>query len=369
MQTLVFTLAGNGISGESIDLMVTSQDADGNDIAAGLPDAMYMSSAPDIAEVRAATGGGSGYELVLLRNGTATITASRGEGVVGDVTYGAATDVTQDITVGEATQTIMFTPPANAGQVGEEINLAASANSGLEVTLGITAEERPAGTPVVAGTVATLDAGTGALTLVGVGEVVVTATQAGGVGSDGVTYVAAIPVTQTITVSKQAQTIMFTLAMTTGMVDDKIDLTATADSNLPVSYASSNETVAAIGTDTDAGKLVLKTAGTATITASQSGDDTYAAATDVTQTIMVEAAMVLGIEEVADGFVLYPNPTSGKLHFSERVEQFRLYGIEGRLLETRKNVRSADLSARPAGLYFVEVIRDGRSVRWRVVRE
>ena len=78
--------------------------------------------------------------------------------------------------------------------------------------------------------------------------------------------------------------------------------------------------------------------------------------------------VALGITDLP-ALRLYPNPTSGKLHFSEQVAEFRLYGIEGRLLETRKNVHSADLSARPAGLYFVEVVRDGRSVRWRVVRE
>ena len=82
-----------------------------------------------------------------------------------------------------------------------------------------------------------------------------------------------------------------------------------------------------------------------------------------------EYGSVLGIEEETNGFVLYPNPTSGKLHFSEQVGQFRLYSVEGRLLETRKNVRSADLTALSAGLYFVEVVRDGRSLRWRVVRE
>ena len=106
---------------------------------------------------------------------------------------------------------------------------------------------------------------------------------------------------------------------------------------------------------------------TATLTFTTTGG-TGTAAT-ATLTITQQAAVVLGFEEDASEFTLYPNPTSGKLHFSEQVAEFRLYGIEGRLLETGKNVRSADLSARPSGLYFVEVVRDGRSVRWRVVRE
>ena len=88
----------------------------------------------------------------------------------------------------------------------------------------------------------------------------------------------------------------------------------------------------------------------------------------MTRTITV-SPVVLGIEDAVDDFVLYPNPTSGKLHFSERVAEFRLYGVEGRLLETQENVRSVDFTALPSGLYFAEVIRGGRSVRYRVVRE
>ena len=678
-QVLVFTLA-DGISGESIDLMVTSQDADGNDIAAGLPTVTYTSDAPGIAEV-------SGQQLVLKALGTATITASRGGGTVEGVTYAAATDVIQDITVSAATQTLTFTPPATSGQVGEVINLTATANSGLEVTLGITAEERPAGTAVADGTVATLDAGTGVLTLVGVGEVVATAMQAGGVGSDGVTYAAATPVTQTITVSQGTQTVAITSgdtgqagtttialmatvvnasgvatgsvityeivsetpttarddvadlpagsnmlelkspgmveirataagdantyaeAMATqmitvtadpvvaqvltfnstdmGEVGETITLDATAGPGLDVTFEITAEerpagTAVAAGTvaTLDAGVLTLVGVGEVVVTAMQAGGVgsdgvTYAAATPVTQTITVSAIpltmqtitfmsddtgdvgtdielmttvssgldvtfavtaetlpdgsaatsgevatldgngttlsligagtvtitatqaggvgtdgvtyapatqtqtitimpmvvvppttqtlaftspvegqagstitlvatatstgavtyaitevrdadgnvvtnaaadavatlsgstltllaagmvtitatqaggdiggtiyaaatqtqvititpVVLGIEEDADDFVLYPNPTSGKLHFSEQVGEFRLYSVEGRVLEIWKNVRSVDLMVRPSGMYFAEVIRDGRSTRYRIMRE
>ena len=84
---------------------------------------------------------------------------------------------------------------------------------------------------------------------------------------------------------KVVQTIDFMLAGT-GTVGDKPDLMATSDSGLPVTFTSSDETVATIGMDTDAGKLVLKAEGTATITASQAGNDTYEAATAM-QTIIV----------------------------------------------------------------------------------
>ena len=106
-QTLVFTLAGSGISGNTIALTATSQDGDGTDIAAGLPAVTYTSSEERVALVRAVEGGGQ--ELVLLMNGTTTITASRVGGTIEDVTYAAATEVTQDIMVSAAPQTLVFT--------------------------------------------------------------------------------------------------------------------------------------------------------------------------------------------------------------------------------------------------------------------
>ena len=86
--------------------------------------------------------------------------------------------------------------------------------------------------------------------------------------------------------TKTAQAIDFTLAAM-GRVGEKLNLVATAGSGLPVTYTSSNEGVATIGTGVDAGKLVLNALGTAIITASQSGDDDYEAATSVEQTITV----------------------------------------------------------------------------------
>ena len=87
--------------------------------------------------------------------------------------------------------------------------------------------------------------------------------------------------------AKGTQTTDFTLP-TAGVVGAEVPLTATATSGLPVTYASSAPTVAAV-MDDGAGGFVLEilTAGTATITASQSGDATYEAAPDVEQTITV----------------------------------------------------------------------------------
>ena len=210
--------------------------------------------------------------------GTTIITASQ----AGNATYAPATPVTQMITVeaaGVTPQVITFTPlAATTGTVGDVVLLSASTDAvGLFVRYAIT----PA-----TGVATLTDDGTGmgSLTLVGEGMVTITASQAG-----SATYAPAADVTQAITVSKQIQTLTFMLAGT-GTAGDKIALTATATSGLEVTFTSSDEAVAAIGTGADAGMLVLKTAGTATITASQAGNATYAAAPTVSQTITVVAA-------------------------------------------------------------------------------
>ena len=342
-QTITFTLADTGTVGANLNLTATA--------SSGL-EVSFSSSDPDIAAIEEG-------RLVLKTLGTAMITASQ----AGNTAYAAAEDITQTITVvaaGNQPQTITFTLANTAGEVGGTINLTATTDAvGLFVGFLIT-------TNPATGVATLTDDGTGdgmgSITLTGAGTVTVTASQPG-----NPTYAAATDITQEITVSKQSQTITFTLAAM-GTVGATLDLTATANSGLEVSFASSNEAVAAIGTGTNAGKLVLLTAGTATITASQAGNTVYAAATSVERTITVKAT-ALGIEDAIDDFVPYPNPTSEKLHFSEPVEEFRLYSAEGHLLDTWKNIRSVDLSEMPSGMYFAEVVRNGWSVHYRIVRK
>ena len=250
------------------------------------------------------------------------------------------------------------------------------------VTFAVT-EVRDADGNVVTGAaadaVATLSGTT--LTLVAQGTVTVTASQAGG-DINGTIYAAATQ-TQTITVTEilpTTQTITFT-SPDTGQAGSTITLVATATSTGAVTFAitevldADGNVVTGAAADAVATlsgtALTLVAQGTVTVTASQAGGDingTIYAAVTQTQVITI-SLMVLGIEDAADDFVLYPNPTSGKLHFSEQVGEFRLYGVEGRLLETWKNVRLVDLRTRHAGLYFAEVIRGGRSVWYRIVRE
>ncbi|RYY29934.1 MAG: T9SS type B sorting domain-containing protein, partial [Sphingobacteriaceae bacterium] len=92
--------------------------------------------------------------------------------------------------------------------------------------------------------------------------------------------------TLTIIKLKDSQTVAFNSIPTKTYGDADFDAGATASSGLAVTYTSSNQSVATIVNN----KVHLAGAGTATITASQAGDDTYYAATNVTQTLTVNKA-------------------------------------------------------------------------------
>ena len=375
-QTIAFTSDGVGTINTEIELTATASS--GLAVTFAVTNQSPTSGSGDVATLA-----DNGTTLSLTGAGTAIITATQ----AGNANYATATQE-QTITVSAIpliSQTITFTS-GDTGTVGTPITLAATTTSTGTVTFAVTEVQDADGNVVVgaaADAVATLASST--LTLLAVGTVTITASQAG--GDIGGTIYAAATQTQVITIMPMVvvppatQTIAFA-SPTEGSAGSTITLVATATSTGTVTFAVTevqdadgnvvtNAAADAVAT-LSGSTLTLRAAGTVTITASQAGGDIggtiYATATE-TQEITI-TSVVLGLEDaVADGFVLYPNPTSGKLHFSEQVAEFRLYGIEGRLLETRKNVRSADLSARPAGLYFVEVVRDGRSLRWRVVRE
>jgi hypothetical protein len=86
-----------------------------------------------------------------------------------------------------------------------------------------------------------------------------------------------------ITVNKQNQTITFNTLSSKAMGDAAFDLTATASSTLPISYASSNTSVATISGST----VTLVGVGTTTITASQNGNDIFNAAPNVLRDLVV----------------------------------------------------------------------------------
>jgi uncharacterized protein YjdB len=145
------------------------------------------------------------------------------------------------------------------------IALTASASSGLPVTY---ASSDPSVVEVSGSTLI--------IRAVGSGSAIITASQPGDNN-----YNAAASVQQTQQITKANQTITFAaLAPQTYSPNGTITLTATASSGLPVSYASNLETVVKVSGN----NLIMKATGSATITATQSGDNNYNAATLVERT-------------------------------------------------------------------------------------
>ena len=240
-QTITFTLQGSANVGESITLNGTS--------SAGLA-VSYTSSNTSVATI-------SGTTLSIVGSGSVTITASQS----GDDTYSAADSVTQSLSASQLTQAITFTLQGSAN-VGESITLNGTSSAGLAVSYTSSNTS-----------VATISGET--LSIVGGGSVTITASQSG-----NNTYSPADSVTQSLSASKQSQSIVFTFP--SGLEEgDVIALNGVSTSGLAISYASSNPGVISIS---GVFATIIST-GSAVVTASQSGNNEYEPAEDVSQIV------------------------------------------------------------------------------------
>jgi hypothetical protein len=189
----------------------------------------------------------------------------------GSSVFAAAPSVSRSFTVSPASQSISF--PAVADQVlgAAAPALAATASSGLSVSF----ESSTPGVCTVSGT---------SLSLLSSGVCTVLAKQAG-----NSSYQAAADVARSFNVAGTPQTINFSAIANQTLGTAMPALTATASSGLAVSYSSSTTAVCTVsGT-----AVSLLTAGTCTLTASQAGNSSFAAAAPVSQSFAVAAAPVV----------------------------------------------------------------------------
>ncbi len=191
-------------------------------------------------------------------------------------------------------QTITFPPIPNATLGDSDFNPGAAASSDLVVSL---VSSNTAVATIVAGNVH----------LVGVGTTTITASQAG-----DATYNAAQSVSQTLIVvapTKLNQTITFPALPSVKVGDADFSPGATSDSGLPVTYTSSNTSVATIVN----GNIHILGAGVSKVTASQAGNATYNAAADFAQDLTVSPAAKLN-QTIT--FPVLPNKNVGDADFS-----------------------------------------------------
>jgi uncharacterized delta-60 repeat protein len=201
----------------------------------------------------------SGNTLTILSVGDVMITATAG----GNATYADANPVAHTLTINKATQIIDFHPASIYGYSNESLDIKGTSNSGLTVLLESSAPE------------IVLIHNNRASTQ-GLGTVTITAYQPGNEN-----YLPA-EAEATITIVQGSQSIIFsTLNAAYEKSVGEIALSATATSGLPVVFESSNDGVVSIQ-DTTA---TVHAIGTVTITASQTGNEFFMPAPEVTQTI------------------------------------------------------------------------------------
>ncbi|MEX8518076.1 MAG: lectin like domain-containing protein [Leptothrix sp. (in: b-proteobacteria)] len=198
----------------------------------------------------------NGSIVTGLAGGLCTIAADQ----AGNASYDPAVQVTQSITVAPAAQTLAFAAAPVVVLAGTG-TVKATASSGLAATYTAT-------TPTICSVVTDPVAGTGTVTGLAAGTCTIAANQAGS-GN----YKAATQVTQSIVIGKGVQTITFGAAPVVNVGQTAV-VSATASSGLAVTLKSSTTTICSItGTSVKGVK-----AGTCTLSASQAGNTSYAAA-------------------------------------------------------------------------------------------
>ena len=216
----------------------------------------YTSSVADVATV-SETG-----EVTVRAAGTTVITASAAENnthLAGSASYTltvsdkAVREISFASTAASATLGAEFTAPVLNGVENEDV-----------VTYSSTVE-----------TVATVDPSTGAVTLKGTGETVITATV-----SATATHKEATA-TYTLTVTKEVRTLTFSPESVEVTYADDLNVTEPTLNGLKaeetVTYASSDETVATV--DASTGAVTVLKAGSTTITATLAATDNHDGAT------------------------------------------------------------------------------------------
>ncbi|MTI39627.1 ELWxxDGT repeat protein [Fulvivirga lutimaris] len=269
----------------------------------------------------------SGNVLTFTGLGTVTVKASQ----AGSSAFSAATPVEQSFEIIQTSQSITFDAIEDQLFSNGILTLGATASSGLEVTYEIIS-----GPATVSGNV---------VTFTGLGEVVVSAAQA---GNDA--FAPATSVEQSFTIFKNEQTITFNTIDDQFFEAGSLNLSATASSGLEVSYAVVS------GPATVSGNVVsFSDLGTVVVSANQAGDDAFLAATSVEQSF--DIITVTGVDDVASALLIYPNPATDVLTIQTQQEDvsIQLLNMNGTQVMTIRANAPNSISHLNDGIYFLRI--------------
>ena len=244
-QIITFDMSSNKIYGDASFALVATADS-------SLP-ITYDSSNVSVATI-------VGGKVIIVGVGTTAITANQ----VGNSTYNANLK-SLTLTISKKVQVITFDQPTDKTYGDASFALVATVNSDLAVSYD-------------SSNVSVAKFVGGKVVIVGAGTTSITVTQGGDAN-----HISALAISHTFTVNKKAQIIAFDMSSNKIYGDASFALVATADSDLDVSYDSSNTAVATIV----GGKVVIVGGGSTLITAKQAGNTNYIVAPNVTHTLTI----------------------------------------------------------------------------------
>ena len=222
-------------------------------------------------------GGTNGSTITMLSPGLCTVLANQAD----DGAFAAAPQVSLDVTIARATQTITFTStaPTNAMYNGPAYTVTATADSGLPVTLAISGASAPV--------CALSGSSSGSLvTFTAPGTCLIDADQAG----DG-TYAPAPQAHQSFAVGPGVQTLSITAPTSIELANGPATMTATASSGLPVTVTSTTPTICTVSGTAPTFSIALLAPGACTLDVTQIGFPNYASVSQ-NVTIAVLAPLV-----------------------------------------------------------------------------
>jgi uncharacterized repeat protein (TIGR03803 family) len=275
-------------------------------------------------------------QIHIVGVGTSIITASQS----GNSNYNAATSVDQTLSVSKANQVITFPDLPLKAPGDADFSPGATSSSGLAVAYS---SSNTAVATIVGDKIH----------IAGPGATDITASQIGNSNFNAATTVA-----KTLTV-KSSQTITFPALPDKKMGNADFNPGATASSGLTVTYISSNTSVATI-----VGGLVhLVGPGTTNITATQSGNTSFTAATDVVQGLTVSQATAV-TDLNSDDIKVYPVPASDKISIkipANKVAQVEIISLTGQVTYRKTQTTQLeviDISGFAKGYYTIRIILD-----------
>jgi len=216
-----------------------------------------------------------GSMISITAAGSCAVTAHQ----AGSTSYHPAPDIERSFNIAPAGQIITFAAITDRTFGDPAFEIAASASSGLPVSLTATGQCTIDGTTV---------------TLAGAGSCTITARQ------EGNSNYPAAEVAQSFTIAQSGQSITFAALPDRTFGDPAFEISASASSGLPVSLTAAGQCTI------EGTRVGLPSAGSCTITARQEGNSNYSAAANVARsfaTAKAPASLAVGTEFTYDGTI------------------------------------------------------------------